>query len=386
MHAEAQSSGMECPEIQELLSDLLDVRRGESPTPEVSPLGDPAVLAGVEQHVARCEACAARLNSLSELGAVFSEFSVAEKPAQEFADYGMRVRARMSGNDFEAPLDDSLSPPPSSGHHWWLVALSSAAAMLAVSLLIFPKLTPRKIPQIAVEQKHSEPETQRMVADNDRPKETGKSEVKVEDTSLKPFPSTKQHSAELQIPYKEPGLVMAHPSHGPSHILPVGNLFGEKKSRGGVWLQKLQEVNRAFQDGPILLGEPVDEVSTSRPLFGARILGAPVEGRRFQNEPEGLYVASVLPNGPAYRIGLKKGDYIIRVGVPDGKDGNYFDPYPTSDWIQTVLFMKVINGIGKDREILVDYQRPSGGDLILKTGRAKLGEYKSILPIDKPRP
>src|SRR5438034_1146716 len=72
METTHKPGNLPCSDVRELLSDLIDARRGEIPHPDGTRLTEPGMRAAVELHVAACEACREELYSLQEIGAAFS--------------------------------------------------------------------------------------------------------------------------------------------------------------------------------------------------------------------------------------------------------------------------------------------------------------------------
>ncbi|MCW8133754.1 MAG: zf-HC2 domain-containing protein, partial [Planctomycetota bacterium] len=135
---------LECAQVRDHLSDLLDLRRGETPPPGATPLSEPAYRTQVETHVNACPECRNELYTLGDLGRVFSEFDVGERPAQDFDGYAKAVRARLNGQGKIIALPGRALRPRerrSMGWRGWTgVGLTSAAAaVLAVSLLGYLK-------------------------------------------------------------------------------------------------------------------------------------------------------------------------------------------------------------------------------------------------------
>jgi len=62
-----------CMEVRELLSDVIDARRGEIPHPEGTVLAQPGMKAAVELHLAGCGPCRDELAAMEAIGAVFAE-------------------------------------------------------------------------------------------------------------------------------------------------------------------------------------------------------------------------------------------------------------------------------------------------------------------------
>src|SRR4051812_21562681 len=96
--------------------------------------------AAVELHVAACEPCREELNDLQEVGAAFSEFSVGEVPAQHFADYGQRIRARMARSE-PGVISGAYSlrisagqPPVRKPKNSWRVLAFGISTLAAASL------------------------------------------------------------------------------------------------------------------------------------------------------------------------------------------------------------------------------------------------------------
>src|SRR4051812_23404820 len=96
MELSHRPGNLSCSEVRELLSDLLDARRGELPHPDGTRLAEAGVRPGMELHLAACDGCRREMGDLEDLGMAYAEFAVNEVPAQMFSDYGRKVRDRMN--------------------------------------------------------------------------------------------------------------------------------------------------------------------------------------------------------------------------------------------------------------------------------------------------
>src|SRR6185369_8175824 len=120
-----------CIDVQECLSDIIDARRGEIPYPGATRLAEPGLRAAVELHLAGCAACKNELQTLEEVGAAFSEFSVGEVSTQVFADYPRKVRARIARQDAERRAADRKKFLAMNKRRiWTTLAASGVAASL----------------------------------------------------------------------------------------------------------------------------------------------------------------------------------------------------------------------------------------------------------------
>ena len=139
-----------------LLSDLLDVRRGEQPTPIESPLGTPEVLTAVEKHVSNCGECRQELAELEEFGLAFAEPALTEPDEAHFAHYGRMVRERVRRMT-QRTTDRPQLRVASQWRTWCAALASSAAAAVLTVVLIHPGTGSRISPDEDIARTTEEP-------------------------------------------------------------------------------------------------------------------------------------------------------------------------------------------------------------------------------------
>ncbi len=364
---------MNCMDVQAQLSDLLDVRRGEQPAPEASPLGDPTLLAQVEKHLMSCENCNAMLLELEEIGVAFSAFSVGEKPTQDFAAYATVVRERMRQDGANAFLEvEQKTTSPSAHASWWALLTASAAAAILVTVLFLPPSNTNRSTQNVADAKNNlapAPKTKNPLVSDDpldknlsfvatQPKPLW--EVKEPQDSQFELPSLSNPAllGELNLPkHAEFSLAANQPSGVQSLIKVNPNDDGQTAA--------IRKIDRLVRDqGELILVE--------KELVGlkATIIRQSTDSAKL---PEGLHVADVLQNSPAERAGLRRGDFITALTLPDGRA---LDSFKASSSSEAIVFFNLIKLLGKDRPIVIEYQRPEGSSLLLKSGRTTLGGWR----------
>lgn len=322
--AHESSTEFTCPQAQELLSDLLDVRRGETPAQGATVLADPATRTRLEAHVDACAECTRALNDLSEVGAAFAEFSVGEKPAQDFADYATLIRERIVAEGGETrPLFPELklvapapAPSPKRGPGWsaWLgmAATSAAAAAVMVGVLNW---SPSKV-------------------------EPG------------PVAERSEPVATIGSGYVPPGDIVPINPGRDSDVMPVG---------GGMQLNSAEPKATNVQ-----LKAELSNSELQRLLgIDLGVLASEPDA----DSPKGLTICRVFDGSPADAAGLRRGDRLTAL--------NGFELGHTSDIEAKALLLGLMK-IGKDNIAQLDYARPSGtvkGMWMLKRGYATLGKH-----------
>lgn len=322
--AHESSTEFTCPQAQELLSDLLDVRRGENPAQGTTVLADPATRARLEAHVDACAECTRALNDLTEVGAAYAEFSVGEKPAQDFADYATLIRERIVAEGGETrPLFPELklvspapAPAPKRSPSWsaWLgmAATSAAAAAVMVSVLNW-----------------------------------GPSSVEPRPIDNEPAVPMASNS-NLNVPTE--AIVPINPGRD-STVMPIGGM----------------QLNMAEPKVPNVQLK----AELSNPEL-QRLLG--IDLGLLANEPEvdspaGLTICRVYEGSPADAAGLRRGDRLTAL--------NGFELGHTSDTEAKALLVGLMK-VGEGNIAQLDYARPSSsakGIWMLKRGYATLGKH-----------
>ena len=272
-----------CVETRELLSDLIDVRRGEIPHPDGSRLSIPGMRAAVELHLAACPDCQNELRLMQEVGTAFAEFSVNEPPAQHFENYGGLIRARLARQEAATRAGQAAGFRPRRMRLVWFGAATLAAASLMLAAL--RALPPAAKPEATAAQP-IDYSAQENVADV------------VPSTPPPSFPISRTPTA-LNVAF--PNMAAQRFLHDPAQ--PAG-------------MQKLEEEEGRL--GYLVLAE-------STPLGGAPLLGAYLRTTRdvdhVVNDLGGLVVYDVAPDSTAANMGLRKGDRIVWVNNTDVANG-----------------------------------------------------------------
>lgn len=320
--AHETSTEFTCPQAQELLSDLLDVRRGEIPAQGASVLADPAARARLETHVDACAECTRALNDLTEVGAAFAEFSVGEKPAQDFADYATLIRERIVAEGGETrPLFPELklvspapAPAPKRSPNWsaWLgmAATSAAAAAVMVGMLNWG---PSNVEPSAIDNGPNTPMASNL-------------NVNVPSDAIVPI---QRDNPILKVGAEQ--LNMAEPKAANISL---------KAELSNPTLQQLLGI-----DLGLLANEPDAD------------------------SPKGLTICRVYEGSPADAAGLRRGD---RLTALNGAELGH-----TSD-VEAKVLLRGLMTIGEGNIAQIDYARPSStvkGMWMLKRGYATLGKH-----------
>jgi anti-sigma factor RsiW len=335
---------VDCSKAQTLLSDLLDVRRGEQPSPHESPLGNPQTLKAVEQHLAQCDVCTQELRELEEVGLAFSEFNLEEREASHFAGYGRMVNERVGRMTQRTAVRPVTATPSASMWRTWVstVAASAAAAVLAV-VLLSPRgetTTPAGIP----------PEKQRTAeADTNKVSTLRKVEPVVSEGSLLDelvgpidVPKLDPRRMDLDVRTRNGGLqrVTLDPR-------------AEKKSPSSVFSESAE---------PFFLSEPLDNSRNTG------LVGIMFKATGKEDPAEGLCVVAVKRGGPADSIGLRPDDRLLALnGVA----------FSASTSEEIIKFFNAVSNLGGGKPVQVDYAtKDRAGDWIVKRGRAVLGRFQ----------
>lgn len=302
-----------CSEARELLSDLIDARRGEIPHPDGTRLSEPGLRAAVELHVAACQECREELESLEEVGAVFAGFDVGELPVQAFSDYGQLARERMAR--------EKTASPGRMDYFWrqtsfWLTLGASGMVAASFFMMIQPSLSGKS--------------NREILALNGGPHRVA---IARQTKRVAPEP----------IRYKVP-------MPNGAQIVPVNDPSDCNE------LQRL----RQYEARALYLEFPA-------PLLGASLQTTRDTDRVAGEDPIGLRVSEVLPGSPAQAMGLMKDDYIVQwnnVSVTNGGAE------------ETVKFLMGINKLGAGTPVSLHVIRPEGSQFVYrKPMTGVLGEY-----------
>jgi hypothetical protein len=328
-------SGLSCNEVCELLSDLIDVRRGELPHPDGTRLCQPAMRSAVESHVASCPACAAELDVLEQIGAAYSEFSVAELPAQHFASYGRVVRERMAGTASGRKGGARvIQAAPSFWRRWVLPTAGTAAAACAAffaSNELFDSSPARS--------GSNKPLTTAHASNGNR--------LPIRNLPNTPTPMT----------YSVPTA---------SGVQPVDVVLNPREPSS---LKKIEADEGRY--GYVVLGEK--PAPGGRPLLGVLLKTTRDVDRDQQHDPWGLMVWNVIDGSPAAIMGLQPGDYIVQANDAEFNSG--------SSQEAAAFFAALSQGKPGD-QITLHIVRKSGNLFAYhKPMSATLGEYApDVLP------
>jgi anti-sigma factor RsiW len=328
METTHKPGNLPCSDVRELLSDLIEVRSGEIPHPDGTRLSEPGMRAAVELHVAACEACRNELLTIEEVGAAFSDFSVGEPPAQHFANYGQRVRARMARTEpgvisgAYALRTTDAKPAAKRGRllrfaTFAVSTLAAACVALAVSTNFLNVKTPNKVAEA---------------------KAKSKSRVVL------------AAKAPPQMRVLVPGgaqTVSQEFIHNPA----------EPKL-----LQTLQDDEKRY--GYFVFGEKT--VGDDRPLLGA-YLKTTRDVDHVVDEKLGLMVYFVTPGSPAAAMGLQPNDIIVNINDMPINDGGAKD---------AVQFLSKIREEGAGKPVTLQIVRPIGPQHLFMEKSGVLGEYE----------
>ena len=321
MEISHRPGNLTCEEAREMLSDLIDARRGELPHPEGSKLAESGVRPAMELHLAGCDGCRRELHELEQIGLSYASFSVNEAPAQMFSEYGRKVRERMNGKKGGKVVD--AQPLFTRIQKYWIAGALSSAAVAAWALVVTSgalKVEP--------------------------PESSGVSGIQ---TALK---ETKERAVN---PYED------------LPRLPASNIVYEDPSSGGrtynVSAQNPSELRQIQQhegrSGYLLFPEP---------LLGVRLKTTRDIDRVADEGPGGLMVDRVIPGSPAWQMGLRKNDHIVTLNGEAIKDGGA---------MEAVQFLCKVRELGAGRNIELHIVRPVNSEyLFLKPTSGVLGQYE----------
>lgn len=332
---------LECSQVREHLSDLLDIRRGETPPPGATPLAKPAYRVRVETHVNACPDCRNELYTLGDLGRVFSEFDVGERPAQDFDGYAKAVRARLNGQGTIIALPGRAlrsRERRSMGWKGWVGVgvTSAAAAMLSVALLGYLKADAPKKDAVPISNE---------VAEN--PVHEWKDPI-VADTGYRPI-DLSAGSQEVTFGLKG--------ASGSDQTVQIGRDSADT----------LKYLNQTVQrEGMVGFWEHPSADETQR--MGAAMAVSTEEKANPEGCQKGLAVLDVMKGSPAAKAGLRKGCYVLAI------NGLSFEK---STLPEAIKYINALNSMSVGEPVLVDYAVFNGKDWIIRRGEANVGQFSA---------
>jgi len=310
-----------------MLSDLIDVRRGEIPHTDGTALARPGVRAGLELHLVVCEACRGELWDMEEVGAAFAEFAVGEPPAQHFAEYVGIVRARIArSGQAVVQVPAPVSRKGSRRIIWGLTF--GASALAAASLFIVL--------------------TRGLLFNLNKPTE-------FTSTPAAHLPGTRPNESIAAFPnvvIKVPA-INAFVANGP-HLQPLP-LTDEPD------LKVLQANEGKF--GSVALCQKCCD--NENPLLGV-LLKTTRDVDRVADNGLGLMVLEVMPGSPAEAMGLRRGDYIVTANDL---------PLDNGGVEELVKFFAGLEQAGKGAGINLQVVRTIGNHHLFMVKEGVLGEY-----------
>lgn len=333
-----------CVEVQEVLSDLRDLRTGTAKlAPGRTPLADPAFATAVEAHLAGCVACRKELEAYEQIGELFAAYAVGELPARHFDDYGRQVRLLAEQRHLGGHGAHTTDRRPAFRRGLWLPPVAAAAALLAVLFWpsFFPKSTPtgrRGLPPLA-----AVPAAGAGEIPNDLPKLSG---------WLKGLPRLTPPRRPLPLRVR------------PADVRPAAltwNDFSHKPDSA-----ENEQVLRRLDDAARRYGslEVADE------MLGAMLRVVP-EGKKMV---EGLPLSRVFRGGAANAAGLLPGDYLVAV------NGRRIGVGTLSE---AVKFMGALRKGGAGHRVVLTYVRRLSGP---GKGKAATGKAYWVLRRAELRP
>lgn len=329
METNHKPGNLACSDVRELLSDLIEVRAGEIPHPDGTRLSEPGMRAAVELHVAACEPCREELHTMEEIGAAFSEFSVGEPPAQNFANYGMRVRARMARTEpgvvSGAYALRTVGSQPTAKPRRLLRFAAFTVSTLAAASVVFA---------LSTSMFHSS------------------KEGKVAEAGTKA--SRKTRIVAAKAPQQMRVFV-------PGGAQTVSQEFIHNPTEPKL-VQTLQDDEKRY--GYFVFGEKT--VGDDKPLLGA-YLKTTRDVDRVVDEKLGLMVYYVVPGSPADAMGLQPNDIIVNINDMEINDGGAKD---------AVQFLTKIREEGAGKPVNLHIVRPVGQEHLFMEKKGTLGEYE----------
>jgi len=360
-------SAMQCSQAQELLSDLLDVRRGETP-PAEHPLSDAARRAALETHVNRCSPCREELDALSETGAAFAEFSVGEPSPQHFAEYPAKVREKLKTTPARVVPDSVRVLPKLGGNvlrNWrgWLgIATASAAAAMLTVALVIPFLTKKRTQKIVTESTaHVDPE---IGYDS-----KGLYPISNEVSAPNPVETPKDIiPPEPELPHAPLSRTYFKLMFQDGDKLIVCPMVYDAEKRDEL-IKQLQEALKTHGSLTFAEGEATEDLRKA--LMGMVLrVEAPKEGEAKDcSAPVGLVVAGVLRGSPAEQSGLHTGDCIQAL------NDLHFDSNTIEE---TLKFLNALQNTGAGHGVTLDFwhQVPKSKFWKLQRNSVMLGQYE----------
>ncbi|HYF49111.1 MAG TPA: PDZ domain-containing protein [Planctomycetota bacterium] len=320
MEISHRPGNLTCSETRELLSDLLDARRGELPHPDGSRLAESGVRPAVELHLAGCASCREELHELEQIGVAFASYSVNEAPAQMFEDYGRRVRERMRNGGKRV---DARSRFFTRAQKYWLAGALSTAAAAAWAIVI-------STGALQVDPRPSE--SMRGIREELAQNGTAKG------NELARLPRLPMRPLEYIDPSNE------------------GRSF-QVSAQNPADLQQIQQ--HEGRSGYLLFPEP---------LLGVRLKTTRDTDRVADEGPGGLMVDRVIPGSPAWQMGVRKNDHIVTVNGDAVKDGGA---------MEAVRFLLSVRELGAGKPVELHIVRPVNGQyLFLRPVSGVLGQYE----------
>jgi hypothetical protein len=313
-----------------MLSDLIDVRRGEIPHPDGTALARFGMRATVEAHLAACESCHEDLRTLEEVGAAFAEFAVGEPPARHFDDYARIVRARLGRSGVAVAAVPAAVPGKRHRNVVW--AMFGASALAAASLFL---VLSRALPL------------------------GGNTNLKV--ASEGPAANTSSVPRSWALP---PARIQATPlrvlvPNGPQLQPSVLDVDVEPAQP-----EPLKQLLRTEgESGFLVVGERT--FGDERPLLGA-FLKTTRDEDRDADKKLGLMVYDVIPGSPAHRMGLMRGDCIVTANGMAVDNGGVEE---------AVKFFTRVKQAGAGEPISLQMVRPKGGQHVFMVREGVLGDY-----------
>jgi hypothetical protein len=318
-------NSLNCLEVRETLSDLIDARRGEIPYPGGTRLAEPGMRSAVELHLAGCADCRDELHAMEEIGLAYSEFSVNEPPAQVFADYPRIIRERLAReNSLRAPARGFFSR--NKRGIWMTLGASGLAAALA--FVVVSKAT----------------------------RSNAKDRI-VDGPPVPRIPSIDRHAFKSKVPIRvqHPSLVagdlqfasqdFTHNPQEPSDLKPIQDQVDQYKY--------------------VILAERPE--NGELPLFGALIKTTrEVDQAEDGQGIGGLIVYDVIPGSPAAKMKLQKNDRIVTINDMAVENGG---PQEAVD------FLTSIRHLGKGAPVTIHVVRPVGSQwMFMKPLTGTLGD------------
>jgi hypothetical protein len=282
----------------------------------------------VELHLASCSACREELHVLEDVGSAFADFNVGEPPAQYFADYGAKVRARMQRTQPGLATGAyTLRPAGAAASekraNWWRYAtVFSVSAMAATFVMMFAAV---KFVKKGPGPKVDAPGIATIIRNKALPK-------------MLVMPGVQRASLGSPAPVE-----YVHDPLAPDLA------------------QTLQKDEQRY--GYFVFGEKT--VGDDKPLFGA-MLKTTRDVDRVVGDSIGLMVYDVVPGSPAERMGLRRNDIIVDVNGAPIENGGAKD---------AVKFLLSLRESGANSPITLQIVRPTRGENLYMLKRGTLGEY-----------